>query len=111
MWVYPNSKTVLDEAGLLPVKEYIESRKARVMHYAKGRLLYKRCQESTPSLSITLTGGTSLSGGPLLLIKPKPRRLRAAAAPLGAAPGNNNNNNNNGAYFNFGATLKVGDSG
>jgi hypothetical protein len=50
-WTYPNSQLVLKEAGLLSVKEYIESRKARVLLYAKEGGIYKRCQESTPLLN------------------------------------------------------------
>jgi hypothetical protein len=55
----------------------------------KGRFT-KGARNRPLCLTLAVIGGASLSGGPLLLIKPKPRRRRAAVPLQGQHLANNN---------------------
>ena len=50
-WHQPNSKEVLEGAGLKTVEEYIEQRKNTLMNFAKERPIYQKCLTSTPLVS------------------------------------------------------------
>ena len=46
-WVYPDSKTTLEMADLLPIEEYIQKRKETVKIFTVDRKLYSDCKLST----------------------------------------------------------------
>jgi hypothetical protein len=50
-WYQPNSKEVLEGAGLKTVEEYIEQRKNTLTNFVKGRPIYHKCLISTPLVS------------------------------------------------------------
>ena len=50
-WTYPSSGVTLNHAGLLPIEDYIKSRKASIMKYAEARPIYNTCKASTPIAS------------------------------------------------------------
>jgi hypothetical protein len=50
-WTCPDSSTTLSMAGLLPIDQYIRTRAATVMKYAKERFIYRRCLSSGPLAS------------------------------------------------------------
>lgn len=50
-WYQPDSKEVLEKAGLWTIEEYIARRKETVMEYAKERPIFQRCIASKPIAS------------------------------------------------------------
>jgi hypothetical protein len=49
-WNYPDSKEILDAAGLLTIEEYIQKRNNTVTAYMKSTNIFKKCINSSPSL-------------------------------------------------------------
>jgi exonuclease III len=50
-WIYPNSKTTLENAGLETIGKYIERRRRTISEYTGGRAIYRRCLKSQPIAS------------------------------------------------------------
>jgi hypothetical protein len=49
-WIYPSSKSTLDAAGLLTIKEYITKRKNTVSEYIKNTTIFNECKTTILSL-------------------------------------------------------------
>lgn len=47
-WTCPSSKTVLKQAGLWTIQEYIQRRRSTVLRFAQSRPIYQRCVASRP---------------------------------------------------------------
>jgi len=45
-WTHPPSQEVLEEAGLLPIEDYIQKRKDTIYKYARGRPIMEECRAS-----------------------------------------------------------------
>ena len=50
-WTYPSSRITLNNAGLLPIEDYIQKRKSTITNYARGRAIYAKCEASLPLAS------------------------------------------------------------
>ena len=46
-WIYPDSKTTMEMADLLPIEEYIQKRKETVKIFTEERKIYSACKLST----------------------------------------------------------------
>jgi hypothetical protein len=44
-WIYPLTKDVLEECGLHPVKDYIDTHRSTIAMYVVNRLIFWECQE------------------------------------------------------------------
>ena len=44
-WIYPSTKDVLEECGLHPVKDYIDTRRSTITMYVVNRPIFWECQE------------------------------------------------------------------
>ena len=44
-WIYPSKKDVLEECGLHPVKDYIDTRRSTIAMYVVNRPILRECQE------------------------------------------------------------------
>ena len=42
-WICPDSKEVLEKAGVWTIEEYIQRRRDTILPYAKSREIYGRC--------------------------------------------------------------------
>jgi hypothetical protein len=47
-WICPPSEGVLEEAGLLPIQDYIAQRRKSVENYIVTRPIYEQCLQSKP---------------------------------------------------------------
>jgi hypothetical protein len=50
IWIYPNMDQVLQEAGLLPLQEYIQKRKTTLLRWAQNRDIYHTARQLEHSL-------------------------------------------------------------
>ena len=44
-WIYPSTKDVLEECGLHPVKDYIDTHRSTITMYVVNRPILQECQE------------------------------------------------------------------
>jgi hypothetical protein len=58
IWIYPNMEQVLQQAGLLPLQEYIQKRKKTLLRWAQNRDIYHTARQ----LETTLGGNKKFWG-------------------------------------------------
>ena len=44
-WTYPHSETVLEDAGLLKIEEYIQKRRDTIFDFVRNRQVYQKCKD------------------------------------------------------------------
>jgi hypothetical protein len=50
IWIYPNMEQVLQQAGLLPLQEYIQKRKTTLLRWAQNRDIYHTARQLETTL-------------------------------------------------------------
>ena len=46
VWTYPPTDSVLEDAGVFPIKTYIQRRQNTIFNFVKDRPIYQKCKES-----------------------------------------------------------------